>query len=87
MSPLAERYYRGWQTGQSVDGLERFLALYPGLNVVQMVEVLLVDQALEWQGGAGPGVEQYCQRFPIIHLALAAPCGSWYNERAEPAFV
>ncbi|MBW3598964.1 MAG: hypothetical protein KY475_17040 [Planctomycetes bacterium] len=33
---------------------------------MQLVEVLLVDQALEWQDAAGPSVEQYLQRFPAV---------------------
>jgi hypothetical protein len=66
MSPLAERYYRSWLRSQSVDGLERFLARYPGLNIVQLVKALLVDQVLESQRGPVPSVEQYLQRFPIV---------------------
>lgn len=66
MSPLAERYYRSWQAGQAVEVLERFLAGYPSLNAVQLVEVLLVDQMLEWQSGTGPSIEQYLQRFPVV---------------------
>ena len=66
MSPLAARYYRGWQTERVADGLERFLAQCPDLNVTQLVEVLLVDQALEWQNGPGPFVEQYIERFSAV---------------------
>jgi hypothetical protein len=66
MSPLAEHYYRNWQTEQLADGLEQFLARHHDLNTVQLVEVLLVDQALEWQSEPGPSVEQYLRRFPIV---------------------
>ena len=66
MSPLAERYYRSWQTERLADGLDRFLARYPGLNSAQLVEVLLLDQALEWENQPGPTVEQYLQRFPVV---------------------
>ena len=66
MSPAAERYYRSWQTERLADGLDRFLARFPGLNSAQLLEVLLVDQALEWQDEPGPRVEQYLQRFPIV---------------------
>ena len=66
MSPLAKRYYRSWQTERLADGLDRFLAGFPGLNSTQLAEVLLVDQALEWQNEPGPSVEQYLRRFPIV---------------------
>lgn len=66
MSPFAECYYRSWRTETLTDGLERFLAQHTGLNATQLVEVLLVDQALEWQAAPGPTVEQYLQRFPIV---------------------
>ena len=49
MSPLTERYYQHWHTERLADALERFLAAHPDLTVVQLVEVLLVDQALQWQ--------------------------------------
>lgn len=49
-----------------MDGLEQFLSQNPEMNVVQLVEVLLVDQALEWQRGPGPSIEQYLQRIPIV---------------------
>lgn len=80
MSPLAERYYRSWQGSQSVDGLERFLAGYTGLKVVQLVEVLLVDQVLEWQGGPGPSVEQYLQRFSVVSEQRQAVLELVYGE-------
>lgn len=66
MSPLTERYYQHWHTERLADALERFLAGHPHLTVVQLVEVLLVDQALEWHDAAGPSVEQYLQRFPAV---------------------
>ena len=66
LSTLARRYYRNHQTKRAADGLERFLAQCPDLNVAQLVEVLLVDQALEWQNGPGPFVEQYLQRFSAV---------------------
>ena len=66
MSPLAELYSRNWQTRQSQDGLEQFLSRYPELNIADVVEVLLVDQALEWQHGSGPSVEQYLVHFPAV---------------------
>ncbi len=65
-SSLAERYCQHWQSDGSADGLERFLAHYSGLSIVPLVDVLLIDQALEWQGGAAPTVEQYVQRFPNV---------------------
>jgi hypothetical protein len=86
MSPLAERYYRSWQTERLADGLDRFLARLPGLDVVQLVEVLLVDQALEWQNEPGPRVEQYLQRFPIVvdqrQAVLELVCGEMRAVRA-----
>ena len=66
LSSLAKRYYRQRQAERSPGGLERFLAQWPGLNVGQLVDVLLVDQALGWQDAPGPGVEQYLQRFPAL---------------------
>ena len=66
MSTPAEQYYASWQTNRSPAGLEQFLARFPGLSVVELIEVLLVDQALQWQGGPGPSVEQYLQRLPTV---------------------
>jgi hypothetical protein len=66
LSNLAACYHRGWQTERAADGLERFLAQCPDLNVGQVVEILLVDQALEWEDAPGPLVEQYLQRFPAV---------------------
>lgn len=66
MSPFAECYYRSWRTVQSADELDRFLKQHTGLNAMQLLEVLLVDQAIQWQAAPGPSVEQYLQRFPIV---------------------
>ena len=66
MSTLAEQYHASWQTNRSPAGLEQFLARFPGLNDVELLEVLLVDQALQWQDGPGPSVEQYLQRLPTV---------------------
>ena len=86
MSLLAERYYRSWQTERLADGLDRFLARYPGLNSAQLVEVLVVDQALEWQDEPGPSVEQYLQRFPVVvdqrHAVLELVYGEMRAVRA-----
>jgi hypothetical protein len=86
MSPLAERYYRSWQTQRSVDGLERFLTGHSDLNAAQFLEVLLVDQALEWQYGPGPSVELYLQRFPSLlersPAVLELVCGEMRAARA-----
>lgn len=66
MSPLAERYYQSWQAGRSADSLEQFLAQCPEIGTAELVELLLVDQALRWEGGCGPSVEAYLQRFPAV---------------------
>jgi hypothetical protein len=66
MSSLAERYYLSWQSRQAANELERFLSQCPNMSAMQLVEVLLVDQALQWQDAAGPSVEQYLHRFPAI---------------------
>ena len=34
--------------------------------MAELVEILLVDQALEWQNGPGPFVEQYIERFSAV---------------------
>ena len=86
MSPLAERYYRSCQVEASETRLERFLSQHHGLNAFQLAEVLLVDQVLEWQRGAGPCVEQYLQRFPMLsierHVVLDLVCGEMRAGRA-----
>ena len=66
LSTLARRYYRNHQTKRAADGLERFLAQCSDLKVAEVVEVLLVDQALEWENGPGPFVEQYVERFAAV---------------------
>lgn len=66
MWTLAERYYRHWQSKPSADALEQFLIHHPGMSVDQLVQVLLVDQTLQWQNAAGTLVEQYLQRFPAV---------------------
>jgi hypothetical protein len=66
MSTLAEQYHASWQMNRSPTGLEQFLARFPGSNMVEVIEVLLVDQALEWQRGSGSSVEQYLQRLPTV---------------------
>lgn len=79
MSSLTELYYQHWHTERLADALERFLAAHPDLSVGQLAEVLLVDQALQWQYAAGPSVEHYLQRFPAImdqqSLVLELVCG------------
>jgi len=66
MSTLTERYYQHWHRERLADALERFLAGHPDLKVLQVAEVLLADQALQWQDAAGPSVEQYLGRFPAV---------------------
>jgi hypothetical protein len=66
MSTLAEQYYASWQTNRSPAGLELFLARFPGLNLAELIEVVLMDQALQWQAGPGASVEQYLERFPAV---------------------
>ena len=79
MSPLAERYYRSCQVEASETRLESFLSQHHGLNAIELAEVLLVDQALGWQRGAGHCVEEYLQRFPMLsiqrHVVLELVCG------------
>lgn len=86
MSPLAERYYRSCQFEASETRLESFLSQHHELNAFQLAEVLLVDQILEWQHGAGPCVEQYLQRFPMLsiqrHVVLELVCGEMRAGRA-----
>jgi hypothetical protein len=66
LSPLGEQYHRSWQAERDEDGLERFLARRGKLSVAELVEVLLVDQRLQWESGYRPSVEQYLQRFPAV---------------------
>jgi hypothetical protein len=66
MSTPAEQYYASWQTNRSPGRLEQFLARFSDLDVVELIDVLLVDQALQWQAGPGPSVEQYLERFPAV---------------------
>lgn len=79
MPTLTEQYYQHWHTERLADALERFLAAHPDLTVGQLFEVLLVDQALQWQDAAGPSVEQYLGRFPAVtdqpSLVLELVCG------------
>ena len=86
MSPLAEKYYRSWQFEASETRLESFLSQHHELNAFQLAEVLLADQVLEWQRGAGPCVEQYLQRFPMLsvqrHVVLDLVCGEMRAARA-----
>lgn len=66
MLPLTERYYQYFHTERSADALARFLEGHPDLSVVQLVEVLLMDQALQWKEAAGPSVEEYLVRFRAV---------------------
>jgi hypothetical protein len=66
LSPLGEQYHRSWQAERSVDGLERFLARRGQWSVAELVEVLLVDQRLQWQSGCRPSVEEYLERCPAV---------------------
>lgn len=79
MSPLAECYCQHLRSDRSGDALERFLLAHPNLSIVQLVELLLMDQALQWQRAVGPSVEQYLQRFPVVtpheSLVLELVCG------------
>jgi hypothetical protein len=45
-----------------------------------LVDVLLVDQALEWQNGPGPRVEQCLQRFPVVSDQVQAVLELVYGE-------
>lgn len=45
---------------------EQFLASCPGLTGMERLEVILCDQRLRWQNGAGPGFDEYLQRFPDL---------------------
>jgi hypothetical protein len=66
LSPLAEHYHRSVKMDPMADGLEWFVAQCPDLSRAQLVELLLVDQALEWQQGPGTVVEDYLRRFPAL---------------------
>ena len=59
-------HYRRVKSLDSSAVLERFLEQSPEIGLEQLIEVLLVDQALEWQDAPGPYVEQYLQRFPVV---------------------
>ena len=66
LSPLGEQYHRSWQAERDEDGLERFLARHGALSVAELVEVLLVDQRLQWRSESRPSVEEYLERCPAV---------------------
>jgi len=63
----AERYLR-FRSEDSSSALERFLERFPIVEHTQLVEVLLVDQALEWREEPGLSVEEYLHRFPAVAM-------------------
>ncbi len=63
---LAERYCRVRSEDPSTAALERFIEQLLDIELPQLLELLLVDQALESQRVPGPSVEQYLQRFPAV---------------------
>ena len=64
--PLAVQFSQLWEPGRSLPDVFAFLKGYPGLNALDRLDVLLVDQAERWKRGQPLPLRVYLSAFPEI---------------------